>query len=784
MKGTTFMDAAASSTRVIGRKDSVRVVFEGNRASTDGDVVRLPAIPALADVGEEDADVIRGYRDHETMHVRCTDMAALGLLAAIRNDNLLYQLSQYCEDIRIENAGVQSYPGMRRTFSATNKEAASIIEESIKESGLTVADAISRCPSEKAMMVALQAEARREIGIETGFYDEFVKHIDPKIHEFAKQWAKEMVALGTGVTNGNLNSDKSRRHTADAFDLAKKIKESYTDELAPEIAKQPEPEPEPGPEPGPEEAGQPGQQSQQGQPDRPGTPGDGPGEDNGQQSSDGGDDEGDGEGSGGGDDEGDGEGSGGGDDEADLDDFEGGPSEGGPSEGGPSEGGPSEGGAGADAEQPSSPARQEVDTPPATQPPSGQSGGKGGDATHRSAAVNTEMFDVDYKDALRKIVDEIEQDANSKLAIEYGRKTASWRVYSDRLRIKASIHDLDPISYPKGGMDKRYMAQFDAAHAAVKDRAAMIRRSVELELQARFDRVWQPGHKSGRLHSPRLVDAMHGMENVYQKRETGRDIDTLLVMSIDGSGSMSGEPMSRCQELAIAFGEALERTGADIEVEVWDDSMPANRATQASLGVDSSNDVYKRYRQAVADEINAEAKRLHGVDHAGNVPDPHAFYAKFEAERPKIFASYGNVVRRIVKSRRQRMTDPNTRAALGAMLNLAGGGTPMICAVTWTLLDMIKEKHGKKILLVMTDGEPNSGLEFGEDYAPHLAQMKYLHKLADEHGVHIIGVGIQADVSGYFRDYVSVRSSTAYEKVMKRIASHLKEERRAVRRAA
>jgi hypothetical protein len=751
MKGTTFMDAAASSTRVIGRKDSVRVVFEGSSASTNGDVVRLPAIPALADVGDEDADVIRGYRDHESMHVRCTDMAALDLLAAMRNDNLLYQLSQYCEDIRIENAGVQSYPGMRRTFSATNKEAASIIEESIKKSGLTVADAISRCPPDKAMMVALQTEARREIGLETGFYDEFVKHIDPKIHEFAKKWAKEMVALGTGVTNGNLKSDRSRRHTADAFDLAKKIKESYTDELAPEIARQPEPEP------AHEEAGQPGQQSQQGQPDRPGTPGDGPGEDNGQQSSDGGDDDG-----------GDGEGGGGGDDD-DLEDFE---------------GGLSGGGAGADAEQPSSPATQEVVTPPATQSPSGQSGGKGGDATHGSAAVNTEMFDVDYKDALRKIVDEIEQDAASKLAIEYGRKAPSWRVYSDRLRIKASIHDLDPISYPKGSMGKHYMAQFDAAHAAVKDRAAMIRRSIELELQARFDRVWQPGHKSGRLHSPRLVDAMHGMENVYQKRETGRDIDTLLVMSIDGSGSMSGEPMSRCQELAISFGEALERTGADIEVEVWDDSMPANRATQADLGVDSPNDVYKRYHKTVADEMNAEAKRLHGVDAASKVRDPHTFYTKFYAERPKIFASLGQVVRRIVKSRRQRMTDPNTRAALGAMINLAGGGTPMICAVTWTLLDMIKEKHGKKILLVMTDGEPNPGLEFDKDYEPHLAQMKHLHKLADEHGVHIIGVGIQADVSKYFRDYVSVCSSTAYEKVMKRIASHLKEERRAVRRAA
>ena len=114
MKSGIFTDAVESSARVFGRKD-VSVVFEGTQASTDGNTIYMPALPPGAEINVEQQDVIRGYRDHESMHVRVTDTSKpmLKKLTEMTHANsTVGSLIQYCEDVRIEHAGVSEYPGM------------------------------------------------------------------------------------------------------------------------------------------------------------------------------------------------------------------------------------------------------------------------------------------------------------------------------------------------------------------------------------------------------------------------------------------------------------------------------------------------------------------------------------------------------------------------------------------------------------------------------------------------------------------------------------------------
>jgi cobalamin biosynthesis protein CobT len=784
MRGHIFQDAAASSTRVIGRKD-VRVVFEGDQARTDGETVYLPQIPAAAEVGEADADVIRGFRDHETLHIRCTDMSLLPEIGqAKQDDRFLHDIMQYCEDIRIENAGVQSYPGMQRTLSATNKEAASIIEESITDAGMPVPLAAKMCPTSKAFLITLQALGRRRIGVEGGFYDEFIKHVDPEVVKMAEQFSTEMAGLPTGVVNGTLVSSMSKQHTRDAIDLAKRVHAAYLAQFPPPGQDTPPPPPPPPPGEGEEcEDGEPGKPRKGGKPgDKPTkrpTEADGPDDD----------DEGDDTGSDS-DDEEDGDDTDDGDDadDADGDDADGADDDG--DDGDEDDG--DEGAGDSDSDDDGDgdgDGEDDGDDGDGGQPGTGSGGGEGvsgdnvggdpGDGPKgngsNGAGGGGLTYETDYRAALRKIVDELEESAAHELKLEAGVRKNLWRNYSSKLRVKASINEIDPRSYPKNQPRVDSLANYEKARDGIKDKAAMIRRILELELQARFDRTWQPGYKSGRLNSVRLVDAMHGAENVYQKRETGRDMDTLLVLSLDGSSSMDGVKISRAQELAIALAEALERTGADIEVEVWDDSNVGTTAFRNKYGLDNASQVSDRYQQELR-EFGAAAAP---PDALGNVD--HVAFRNAMSTRG-MYTSLGMLTRRVVKSRRQRMSDPLTRSNMGSIVNMANGGTPMIDAVTETMMDMAKEKHGKKILLVMTDGIPNGSLEH-EDYEPHLLQMKFLQRFAQQYGIHLIGVGLHADVSKFFQDYVSVRSSDAYEKVMRKLASHLRDERRA-RRAA
>ncbi len=87
---------------VIGRKRGVEVVIGGSQACTDGQIIRLPALPPE----DREASVLGlGFLFHETNHLRHTDFTVE------KGEGLVGGLTNALEDIRIDFLGHREYAG-------------------------------------------------------------------------------------------------------------------------------------------------------------------------------------------------------------------------------------------------------------------------------------------------------------------------------------------------------------------------------------------------------------------------------------------------------------------------------------------------------------------------------------------------------------------------------------------------------------------------------------------------------------------------------------------------
>lgn len=722
MKSSIFTDAIESSTKVFGRNSKLKVVFEGGEAETTGAVVKLPALPPAAEVSVDQADIIRGYRDHEAMHVRCTDTGPkmMNRLEALKaQSHHHHTIAQYCEDIRIENAGIQEYAGMKHGLTATNTHAAKMLLQQIEERG-DPATVVASLPKPLQFRMMLQSMARASIGVGSdGVFEALNEHIrasDPALYNLAAECAKEMTELPTGMVDGTLDEKVAKAGTSESFELAEKIFYQYEDYEA-----NPPPPPPPPPQGG-NGSGQGGGQGGQGG-------------------------QGGGQGQGSGSGQGSGQGSGGG---------------GSSSSGQP---GQQDGGAGSQPgnggqEDGSGQAEDDV-RPEPNQTQKGGGGGPGGaNPTELAqgqgnkpppAPIDTTGIDVDdlYKNALNDVVEDINGQAPKVTNRSTGVTSGGVRFWTNKFSTKWDVFDF----YCKAeGFSKAEAIQHGAQVAAsmvkeISGKRAMIRRILELELQARSDRRWESGFKHGRLQSIRVVDAMQGREAVYQRRTDGKDMDTLLHISIDGSGSMDGSRARSALMLSLALSEALERTGCDIQVEMWGDCSMGGRP--------GCSYTEREFRDSMQNYHNEIMKRRN---------DPN---------RIAEYVSFGLLTRAVIKDKRRRTTLNDVVNGFGVLTGSMNTGTPTYTAVFQDLNDLAKEQYSKKIYLHITDGEashPNEG------QAPaHI--MAEAQRYAKAIGVHMIGVGIDGmKVNHLFKDFINVRGADAYEPVMKKLAKLISQE--------
>jgi len=96
-----------------GEKFGVKVVIGSLGASTDGDTIYVPNVPETY----TNKNVVWGYLVHEAAHVRYTDFSVWNAVAS--SESLRKKLLNILEDIRIEYAMLNQFPGVRSDLDAT-----------------------------------------------------------------------------------------------------------------------------------------------------------------------------------------------------------------------------------------------------------------------------------------------------------------------------------------------------------------------------------------------------------------------------------------------------------------------------------------------------------------------------------------------------------------------------------------------------------------------------------------------------------------------------------------
>ena len=108
----TLRNALPIVAAALGRKFGVEVGVGGHMAHTDGRRIQIPDIPD--DLASR--DLAWGYLAHEAAHVRYTDFGVYG--EAAREGPLQETLQNRIEDVRIERALARPYPGTQATIAA------------------------------------------------------------------------------------------------------------------------------------------------------------------------------------------------------------------------------------------------------------------------------------------------------------------------------------------------------------------------------------------------------------------------------------------------------------------------------------------------------------------------------------------------------------------------------------------------------------------------------------------------------------------------------------------
>ena len=145
MLGTDYMHEAKNVSAVLGRESGVKVVFEGEGASTDGETIKLPSIDHSLQMDERTVKVARGYVDHEAAHVKWTDQgdwrAAIDRFKQSKENAWDKKCAMNAlEDVRIERKLTALYAGSKRNIETLAHSIQMELHDSLAESGRTLND--------------------------------------------------------------------------------------------------------------------------------------------------------------------------------------------------------------------------------------------------------------------------------------------------------------------------------------------------------------------------------------------------------------------------------------------------------------------------------------------------------------------------------------------------------------------------------------------------------------------------------------------------------------------
>ena len=216
---------------------------------------------------------------------------------------------------------------------------------------------------------------------------------------------------------------------------------------------------------------------------------------------------------------------------------------------------------------------------------------------------------------------------------------------------------------------------------------------------------WLSNQEEGVIDSVRLSQLIsESSDKVFKRKVAGRSKSTAVTLLIDTSGSMSGEQIKVARSVAMVFADTLSRANIKTRVIGFDGSGEV----PPELSNDEYRDALQRFTQ------------IAGV-HYSLLKDFNEPYQKVK----------------------------------GRFCNLGTGGiTPLASSLLQEIRVLLHRPEDREILMVLTDGEPNSDGQISENDNRQIC--KDMITQAERVGIEVLGIGIGLDVSGIFDKNVMV----------------------------
>lgn len=243
--------------------------------------------------------------------------------------------------------------------------------------------------------------------------------------------------------------------------------------------------------------------------------------------------------------------------------------------------------------------------------------------------------------------------------------------------------EADVLSNPEG------RKRAEQAQAAIRGTIAATSSQLRRALKAVSKDRWKGGRMDGRMDHRRIAGAASGAVDFYKRKVKGEEVDTAVSILVDASGSMAGEELAICQELALILEGSFAGTPIKHEIIGFTtgDVNDADPAFQTML----------QAHQARGSDVEARAISLY--------------------EFRKYDQSYASALQTI-----------------GNMTDVATSGTPTSDAILLTHDRLARRPEKRHVMFVLTDGRP-------DDMQATINAVKAVEAC----GVTVVGIGIGTD---------------------------------------
>ena len=300
------------------------------------------------------------------------------------------------------------------------------------------------------------------------------------------------------------------------------------------------------------------------------------------------------------------------------------------------------------------------------------------------------------------------------------------RTKTDPSRYLPGIRDMDVFWQPEDLL-KGLAGQSSKNMTAVRDMGllranqklrettsglAVMKTNLERMLMSKNIDTREEKRGGGKLNGRKLVQAYNRDENVFTKRADDVAINTAVQLVVDLSGSMHGTKLNLALQATILMSEALAKCSVPFEIVGFSTigqghlvRLPANK------------------RKAIEDLQNtSKTNRYDGIRMTYFKP----FADRYQMCLPAIGSMYAN----------------------GA--NCDGE------SILYASESLLKRPERKKVMLILSDGEPAFGYKNCDSAAMHTYVKETAERISQQ-GVFVLGIGIQSSaVTHYYKNNIVI----------------------------